>query len=552
MAKVGEDQGKENKIDIQNYYQGLNTVSQPYLLNGFAPYLLNLKFDSFGKNLYRRDGIIKIPLALKGKIVASTQTKDGDIYFIETTGTKIYLSVVRDQTIFGFGYTSIEITSFVDPSKNPSSASLSAFKSNKDAQFNTFVYLTYPSKAFLQVDDRLTSVAVNTLVTVTGITNFEMISHDFYNNALFALIVKDEDYIVAWGKPNSLTLDKNIKLIEKRIYAIRSFGSSIFLYGLNNVYKLIYDSGANTVNIQVYSAGYGASGSKLTEAVGTNIYYYSNLSGLSMMSGVSENAISDVNQIQRPINTYVSNLHKNFSAKKINYKKDDGSIYIIGNMLCNYISEAIHWQNIYCKSKTKMTDAEYDLSLKNFRDGLVKKNKFVLEFNIPLQRYSLHYYEKQVFGFYTMVAQFENYSKEQLVVTEDYIGITESRNDQDAGENFPVQFNTVPVNRGLFQSGVSTVFNVHVKFASNNIPEENENIYITSVDMPLSILRYPIKVNREDTLIYKTEGRISNSIRMNTNFTSDNPSHLIGIGSESISVLDGAYIDSKVTAMHNI
>lgn len=559
----------EQRPEVQTYFYGINTASQPYLLNQHSPYLVNFKFDSSGQTLYRRDGH-KIFKDFTGneKIIAAEQCLDGSIYYITQSGSSITLrSLTRQQsqTI----EKSIDISSFVSlapgdyidnfdiisgffNSGTPTTYAIYPYFNIKDSSRNI------KSNVNLKTNIGLTTVGLNDAVKVTNpaITSpLNIISHSMHDGSLFALVKDGASYILAWGTKGSITLDKSTVIPNNEdVYAIKSFGNSVFVFAEDRVYRAIMDPQQREVTIEVHSEGYGITSNKLIKGIGSSIYYYGQSSGLSIMTGNVADSISDVNQLQRPIDHYVSNFHKVFRAKKICHKKDDNSIYIIGSTDCDYIARALHWQEVWCKSPTLMSDSEYEQSFNTFKADLDNKDQIILEYNVSLLRFSLHYYKKRVLGHFNMRLRLPGLEYDQsseLIFTEDYIATTHSDFVDDAGTNFPVQFNTIPRNRGLFNGYLSSVYKLHINFTSNSTPIPGQKIYITNTEFDFPITNKGLELAVEDSLEHESTNKVSNVITVSQTVTLRKPSHLIGFESNNILILDGVNIEHNTSSMNN-
>ena len=559
-------QARQNNNEVEDFSYGLNTASQPYLLSQHTPYLLNFKFDSSGQTLYRRDGHKVFKSFPTGtKIIASSQSLSGNIYYITQNGTTITLnSIVKISGAQPSDY-SIDISSFVTLADGDYIDNFEVITGFTSGNFNVFPYFTIKdkngilkSRVNLKTDITLSAVGNNDLITITGVTGspLQIIDHSDFRNSLFLLVKDGDNYKLGWGTAGSLALNKSISIPNnEQVYALKAFADSIYLYCEDRIYRITYDQDKGEAILDIHSEGYGTTSNKLVKAVGTTIFYYGESSGLAVMTGAAANSIADVTQLQRPIDNYVSNFHKVFRASNICYKKDDTSLYIIGSVDCDYIARAIHWQNVYCQDPNGMTEAEYEASFNTFKASIEKRDRFILEYNIPLMRFSLHFYDKRVLGHYNMrlnIAGLEYDQSSELIFTEDYIATTHSDFIDDNGVEFPVQINTVPKNKGLFSGFLSSIYKLNIKFESNATPVPNKKVYITNTDMHYPITNKGLILNVENTLEHETSERITNIMSISYSVTSILPSHLIGFYSHNILIFDGANAIHNTSSMNNI
>lgn len=559
-------QARQNTPEVQSFAYGLNTASQPYLLNQHTPYLLNFKFDSSGQTLYRRDGHKVFKSFSTGtKIIASDQALSGDIYYITKNGAVVILhAIVKVAGKQPLEY-SIDISSFTNLADGDYIDNFKVITGFESGNYNVFPYFNifdkdgiFKSKVNLKTDDDLSTVGSNDVITVTGVasTPIDIIDHSDFRNSLFLLLKENDHFKLAWGTAGSVALTKSVFIPNnEEVYALKAFADSVYLYCEDRIYRITYDQVKDEVLLDVHSEGYGTTSNKLVKAVGTTIFYYGESSGLAVMTGAAANSIADVTQLQRPIDNYVSNFHKVFRASDICYKKDDTSLYIIGSVDCDYIARAIHWQNVYCQDPNGMTPEQYENSFNSFKSSIEGRDRFILEYNIPLMRFSLHFYDKRVLGHYNMrlhIAGLEYDQSSELIFTEDYIATTHSDFTDDNGVEFPVQINTIPRNKGLFTGFLSSIYKMNVKFESNAVPIPNKTIYVTNTDLHYSITNKGLILNVENTLEHETSERITNIMSISDSVTSILPSHLIGFYSHSILIFDGVNAIHNTSSMNNI
>lgn len=560
-------QARQNNPEVQSFAYGLNTASQPYLLNQHTPYLLNFKFDSSGQTLYRRDGHKVFKSFSTGtKIIASDQALSGDIYYITKNANVVNLhSIIR---VAGSppAEHSVDISALVTIASDDYIDNFSVITGFISGNFNIFPYFNVrdkngvlKSRVNLKANNVLTFVGVNDIMTLTGVTApLQIIDHSDFRNSLYLLIKDGDNYKLGWGVAGAIALTKSVLIPNnEQVYALKAFSDSVYLYCEDRIYRITQDTAKDTVVLDVHSEGYGTTSNKLVKAVGTTIFYYGESSGLAVMTGASANSIADVTQLQRPIDNYVSNFHKVFKASNICYKKDDTSLYIIGSVDCDYIARAIHWQNVYCDPNNigRMTAEEYENSFNSFKASIEGRDRFILEYNIPLMRFSLHFYDKRVLGHYNMrlnIAGLEYDQSSELIFTEDYIATTHSDFTDDNGVEFPVQINTIPRNRGLFTGFISSIYKMNIKFESNPIPIPGKRIFAVDLDFHYSITNKGLSINVFDTLTHLTSDRITNVMSISDTVTSILPSFLIGFYSHSILIFDGVNAIHNTSLMNNI
>ena len=563
---ISEQSEQQKTPEIQTFFNGLNTANQPYLLSKHAPYLLNMKFDSSGETLYRRDGH-KIFRSFQGeKILSAVQALDETIFYITKNGSTITLRNLRREQSKPIEK-SVDISSYVTISDGDIIDNMDVVTGFVSGSYNAFPYFNIKdsdgnikSSVNLKTNIDLSSIGSNDIIKVTHpplSSPLNMISHSYFNKNLFLLIKDGDNFRLAWStKEENLELEKSsIIPNNEKVYAIKSFGDAVFIYAEDRVYRVVFNNDKTNINIEVHSEGYGTTSNKLIRGVGTSIYYYGESSGLSSMAGAKGDIISDVSQLQMPVDNYASNFHKVFRARSICYKKDDNSLYIIGNIDCDYIAKAIHWQTVYCQSSELMTEDEYIKSYNKFKDTLRNSDQFILEYNVTLTRFSLHYYDKKVLGHFNMRLKLKDLEYDQsseLIFTEDYIATTHSDFTDDAGTEFPVQINTIPRNKGLFSGFISSINKAHIKFTSNSVPVPDRKIYVTNLDMVFSIVNKNLSLNIEDTTEHISSNRITNILTISNTISSILPSYLIGFYSHNILIFDGVNIENNVSGMNNI
>lgn len=555
--------GSQNNArpDIQTSFYGINTSNIPYLLTQHSPYLLNFKFHDSGQSLHRRDGHKVYKAYIDQKIIGSCQAFNGDLFYITynaTTSASTLHSFVKKKE--GHDEYSATITSLVQIGAGDyidNFDPITGFSNKVFLHFN--VVKPNGSKVIhvLETDKTLSSVKTNSSITVSGVTAtpLPLVCHAVYDDTLFVVVEKNPDaYILAWGDKNSTALNKTLIIPnDDEVYAMRTFQESIFIFCEDRVYRVVYDEKAGTAKIEINSESYGLTSNKLLRTVGTVIYYYGASSGLASMMGSTADSILDSAGKQRPSDYYISNFHKIFKARKMCYKKDDKSLYIIGSVNCKYISEAIFWQTKYCKELVNQEN--YQTELDKFHDEIKGKDRFILEYNISMQRFNLHYYNKDVIGHYNFrmkIAGLREDQSSEIIITEDYVATTSSDFQTDNGEEFPVQLNSIPRASGLFQGFITSNYVANVKYSNNPIPRADGlegSVFHAPCDLPLSIVSGGVRLYKDDTGRNDVGRRISNTLQIRRSFSGINPSVLVGFSSKDIYVFEGFQINSEMSAM---
>lgn len=554
----------KQRPDIQTAFYGLNTSSSPYLLTQHSPYLLNMKFHDSGQSLNRRDGH-KIYKDFTGgeKIIAATKALNGDVYYItrEISSGKVHLhSLIKHK--FGHSEYMIEITSLAPVASDDKIKNFDVIVGFISAALDVFPYFNIikangtKTRVFLQTDKTLSTIDTNKTITASGLssTPIPIVTHSYFNNKLFVIIEKSFDqYELQWGtdaNPLKLTLSIDIPN-DDEVYAMKSFSDSLFIFCENTVYRVEFDDKESKAKIQVNSESYGITSNKLLMTVGSTIYYYGESSGLASMMGSTADSILDAATQQKPSDFYMANFHKVFKADQMCYKKDDKSIYIIGSVKCNYISEAIHWQEVYLKADG-MNDDQYIASLDKFKAEIAGKNRFIIEYNVAMQRFSLHYYDKDILGHFNFRMKIPGLDKDQsseLIFTEDYLATTSNDFTTDNGKEFPVQITSIPRSKGLFEGFITSAFVTHIKFCANAIPNDGGYVAHVPCDIPMSIISdgYTMYSNYSDANFIKA--RISQTVESRLSHSDINPCVLVGFSSKDILVFEGFQVNSEMTAV---
>ena len=278
-------QASQNAPEVQSFAYGLNTASQPYLLNQHTPYLLNFKFDSSGQTLYRRDGhkVFK-SFATGTKIIASDQALSGDIYYITKSGAVVTLhAIVKVAGKQPLEY-SVDISSFANLADGDYIDNFKVITGFESGNYNVFPYFNifdkggiFKSKVNLKTDDDLSTVGSNDVITVTGVASspVDIIDHSDFRNSLFLLLKDNDHFKLAWGTAGVVALTKSVFIPNnEEVYALKAFADSVYLYCEDRIYRITYDQTKDEVLLEVYSEGYGTTSNKLIKAVGTTIFYY--------------------------------------------------------------------------------------------------------------------------------------------------------------------------------------------------------------------------------------------------------------------------------------
>ncbi len=549
----------ENRPDVQTAFYGINTSSCPYLLNQHSPYLMNMKFNDSGQGMNRRDGHKVYKRFTDSTILTATQALNGDIYYItkENISDVVLLhSIVKNK--YGHKEYSIDISKFVTFTAGDKIDNFDVIVGFTANSLDVFPYFNIlkpdgsKSVVFLQTDKQLSTVAVNASVVIAGSSSSpNIVTHSYFNERLFIVVENaNNEYELHWGVAGAVSLTISIAIPnDDEVFAMKTFSDSLFLFCENTVYRVAFDNQASKASIQVNSENYGITSNKLIKTIGSTIYYYGESSGLASMMGSTADSILDATSQQRPSDYYMSNFHKVFKANQICYKKDDKSLYIIGALKCNYVSEALHWQQIY--TKVKMTDAEYETSLAKFRADINDKNRFILEYNVAMQRFSLHYYDKEILGHFNFRLNIAGLDKDQsseLIFTEDYIATTSNDFTTDDDSEFPVQINSIPKSQGMFEGYITSTYVVNVKFCTNKEPTKDSYVLHVPCDIPMSILNDGYTLYRGYSGQNEVTSRISQVMQIRTSQSDINPSLLVGFSSRDILIFEGFQVNSQVSA----